>query len=66
VVDAVAGWSGVYRLRLDRDQPPELVVSGGELIGLAFNPAGGLVLVSQENAYRLTVPVRGLPNPPNA
>jgi sugar lactone lactonase YvrE len=60
VVDAVAGWSGVYRLRLDRAGPPEQVIAGGDLIGLAFDPRGGLVLVSQDTAYRLHVNVRGL------
>jgi sugar lactone lactonase YvrE len=60
VVDAVAGWSGVYRLRIDRRDPPQQVLAGGDLIGLAFDPQGGLVLVSQDTAYRLNVPVRGL------
>jgi sugar lactone lactonase YvrE len=60
VVDAVAGWSGVYRLRIDRAGPPEQVIAGGDLIGLAFDPRGGLVLVSQDTAYRLQVNVRGL------
>jgi hypothetical protein len=60
VVDAVAGWSGVYRLRLDGAGPPEQVIAGGDLIGLAFDPRGGLVLVSQDTAYRLQVNVRGL------
>ena len=40
VVDAVAGWSGVYRLRLDQREPPEQVIAGGDLIGLAFDPRG--------------------------
>ena len=60
VVDAVAGWSGVYRLRLDRAGPPEQVIAGGDLIGLAFDPRGGLVLVSHDTAYRLQVQVHGL------
>ena len=60
VVDAVAGWSGVYRLRTDRREPPQQVIAGGELIGLAFDPRGGLVLASHDTAYRLTVGVRGL------
>lgn len=60
VVDAVAGWNGVYRLRLDRPEPPEQLLAGGDLIGLAFDPRGGLVLVSQSAAHRLNVPVRGL------
>jgi len=60
VVDAIAGWNGVYRLRLDRREPPQQVVTGGDLIGLAFDPRGGLVLVSQDTAYRLNVAVQGL------
>lgn len=60
VVDAVAGWNGVYRLRLDGDEPPQQVIAGGDLIGLAFDPRGGLVLVSQDTALRLDVAVRGL------
>jgi sugar lactone lactonase YvrE len=64
VVDAVAGWSGVYRLRLDRSAAPQQVIAGGDLIGLAFDPRGGLVLVSQDTAFRLNVNVRGLNLPP--
>lgn len=60
VVDAIAGWSGVYKLRLDRRESPQQMLSGGELIGLAFDPRGGLVLVSQDTAYRLSVGARGL------
>jgi hypothetical protein len=60
VVDAVAGWSGLYRLPLDGREPPRQVIAGGDLIGLAFDPRGGLVLVSQDTAYRLNVAVRGL------
>ena len=60
VVEAVAGWSGLYRLGLDRPEAPRQMIAGGDLIGLAFDPRGGLVLVSQDAAYRLNVPVRGL------
>ena len=60
VVDAVAGWSGLYRLPPDGSEAPRQVIAGGDLIGLAFDPRGGLVLVSQDTAYRLNVPVRGL------
>jgi len=60
VVDAVAGASGVYRLRIDRKEPLRQMIAGGDLIGLAFDPRGGLVLVSQDTAYRLNVPLRGL------
>ena len=60
VVDALAGASGLYRFSLDRSAPPEQIVVGGSLIGLAFDPHGGLVLTSSDTAYRLNVPVRGL------
>lgn len=61
VVDALAGSSGVYRFRPDLAGPPEQLVAGGLLLGLAFDPRGGLVLVSADTAYRLDVPVQGLP-----
>ena len=51
VVDALAGASGVYRFA-DLDAPPELVVSGHALVGLAFGPGGELVVTSNETAYR--------------
>lgn len=56
VVDAIAGGGGVYRLRLDGPREPEPVVAGGALIGLAFDPRGGLVLASSDTVYRLNVP----------
>jgi sugar lactone lactonase YvrE len=56
VVDALAGASGVYRLRRsDREAGAgvaEQLVSGGALIGLAFDPAGGFVLASSDTVYR--------------
>jgi sugar lactone lactonase YvrE len=51
VVDALAGASGVYRFA-DLEAAPELVVSGGALVGLAFGPEGELVVASNETAYR--------------
>lgn len=51
VVDALAGASGVYRFAGD-DAAPELVVSGGALVGIAFGPYGELVVTSNETAYR--------------
>jgi sugar lactone lactonase YvrE len=52
VVDALAGTSGVYRLPMDRPAEAEQVVSGGALIGLAFDPRGGFVLASSDTVYR--------------
>jgi sugar lactone lactonase YvrE len=51
VVEASAGASGVFRFA-DLDSPPELVVSGAALIGVAFGPAGELVVASNDTAYR--------------
>jgi sugar lactone lactonase YvrE len=51
VVEALAGVSGLYRLQESGN--PELVVSGPGLVGVACNPHGGLVVCSNETAYRL-------------
>jgi sugar lactone lactonase YvrE len=51
VADALAGASGLYRLR--HDAPSELVVSGEGLVGVAFDPLGGLVVTSNEVAWRI-------------
>jgi sugar lactone lactonase YvrE len=59
VVDALAGASGLYRLSLDAPDPvPELVLAGSGLIGVALDPAGGLVVASGQSIYRLDVPLR--------
>ena len=51
IVEALAGSSGLYRFP-DLDGPPELVISGGALIGVAFGPNGETVVASNETAYR--------------
>jgi len=60
VVDALAGSSGLYRIRLDAPAAPELMLSGGPLIGVAFDPHGGIALAASEVVYRLAVGIRGL------
>jgi sugar lactone lactonase YvrE len=50
VIDALAGSSGLHRLRADGSF--EVVVAGGTLIGVAFGPVGDLVVTSSETAYR--------------
>ena len=60
VVDALAGASGLYRVRLDAPDTPELMLAGGPLIGLAFDPHGGIALAAAETVYRLSVGARGL------
>jgi sugar lactone lactonase YvrE len=51
VVEALAGASGLYRLPTDGE--PELVLAAPGLVGVAFGPRGGLVVCSNDNAYRL-------------
>jgi len=58
VVEALAGWSGLYRLRPDGE--PELALAGQNLVGVAFDPTGGLVVASNDTAYRLHVLTRPL------
>ena len=58
VVDSLAGASGVFRFDPDAAGEPEPMVLGGSLIGLAFDPRGGLVLSSSDTVYRLDVPLR--------
>ncbi len=60
VVEALAGANGVYRFRPDRSEPPQQILSGTGLIGLAFDPVGGLVLASNDAVYRLSVPLKPL------
>jgi sugar lactone lactonase YvrE len=60
VIDALAGSSALYRVRLDAPDAPELLMSGGPLIGLAFDPHGGIAVAAAETVYRLSVGIRGL------
>ncbi len=60
VVDALAGASALYRVRLDAPEERELMLAGGPLIGLAFDPHGGIALAAAETVYRLSVGIRGL------
>jgi hypothetical protein len=55
VVEALAGASGLYRLR-DSGDPgdadAELVVAARSLVGVAFDGSGAAVVVSEDIAYR--------------
>ena len=51
VVEALAGGSGLYRV--PSSGPPELVLAGPNLIGIAFDSFGSVVVCSNETAYRL-------------
>jgi sugar lactone lactonase YvrE len=52
VVEALAGASGLYRVRPGGS--PELVLAGPGLVGVAFDDQGHMVVASNETAYRLT------------
>ena len=54
VIEALAGSSGLYRLPADGS--PELVIAGPGLVGVAFDPTGGLVVCSNDTAYRVSRP----------
>jgi sugar lactone lactonase YvrE len=60
VVDALAGGAGLVRFSLDNPDDRELLLDGGGLIGLAFDPQGGLAVASSETVYRLDVALTGL------
>ncbi len=51
VIEALAGASGLYRLA--PSGPPELILAGPGLVGVAFDSAGTVVVCSNETAYRL-------------
>lgn len=52
VVEALANVSGLYRLPTRGS--PELLVAGADLIGVALDPRGALIVCSSESAYRFT------------
>ena len=55
VVEALAGLSGIYRVENDGTTCRVLAAIG--LVGLAFDPRGGMVVVSSDAAYRLNLPL---------
>ncbi len=51
VVEALAGASGLYRI--DGDGARTRVLAAPSLVGVAFDPSGGVVVASSDTAYRL-------------
>jgi sugar lactone lactonase YvrE len=51
VIEALAGSSGLYRVPAEGD--PALILAGPGLVGVAFDGRGGLVVTSNDTAYRL-------------
>jgi sugar lactone lactonase YvrE len=61
VVDALAGSAGLYRVAVSLPNPtPELVLTAPSLIGVAFDPDGGMVLASSDTIWHLNVDLRPL------
>jgi sugar lactone lactonase YvrE len=59
VVDALAGASGLFRVeRESGNAGVELAVAAPSLVGVAFDPAGGAVLASNDTVWRLDVPLK--------
>ncbi|MPZ19354.1 MAG: gluconolaconase [Luteitalea sp.] len=56
VTEALAGRSGIYRLHgiNGAGVAAELLLSGPNLIGMAFDPQGGLAVSTNDTVYRLT------------
>lgn len=54
VVEALAGASGVFAVR--PDAPPELIVAGGGLVGLAFGRGGQLAVASNQSVFAFASP----------
>jgi sugar lactone lactonase YvrE len=61
VVDALAGAVGLYRLDVSRANPDaDLVLTAPSLVGVAFDPGGGLLLASNDTVWRLDCPLKPL------
>jgi sugar lactone lactonase YvrE len=67
VVEAAAGQAAIWRYDpLQHDSAgaaagsAEQVLSGGAIVGLAFDPQGGLVVAGSDTLWRLNVPLRPL------
>ncbi len=54
IVEALAGLSGVYAIRPDRE--PELVVAGAGLVGVAFKSNGEMAVASGDSVYSFPPP----------
>jgi sugar lactone lactonase YvrE len=64
VVEALAGAAGLYRLDVTRPgAEPELILSAPSLIGVCFDPDGGLLVASADTVWRLECALQPLPAP---
>lgn len=54
VVDALAGGTGLYRVDVREARPvPELTIAASQLVGVAFDPQGGMWLASSDTVWRI-------------
>jgi len=61
IVDALAGAAGLYKIDVSRPKTDaEFVLSAPALVGLAFDPEGGIVLASNDSVWRLDVGLKPL------
>ncbi len=60
IADTLAGASAVYKVRLDSPSSRELLLLGGNVIGLAFDPHGGVAAATSDAVYRIAAGLRGL------
>jgi sugar lactone lactonase YvrE len=61
VVDALASAAGLYHLDPSQSRPsPVCVLTAVALVGVAFDPAGGMVLASNDTIWKLDVGLRPL------
>ena len=64
VVDALAGAAGLYRIDVASSAPQaELVLGAASLIGVCFDPDGGLLVASADTVWRLDCALQPLPRP---
>lgn len=55
VVAGIKGRRGIYRF--ERQEVPQLLVTGGNLVGLAFGPSPYLILASTAAIFRVSLPI---------
>ena len=54
IADALAGGAGLYRVDVREAAPvPELVIAAPHLVGVAFDPRGGMLLASHDTIWRI-------------
>ena len=64
VVEALAGAAGLYRLDVTRPSAqPDLVLAAASLVGVCFDPDGGLLVASADTVWRLDCALQPLHSP---